>query len=104
MDDVSTELATFVRRSKKPLSTTPPLPASQGQAPGDGENALPLHCRFADLRAAGLVSSWPQLYRLINEQGFPAGKVLSPQVRVFPIAEVKRWLATRPVTNTRKNT
>ena len=51
--------------------------------------------RFADLKAAQVVTSWPQLKRLVENQGFPAGYLLSPAVRVWDAAEVEAWLETR---------
>jgi predicted DNA-binding transcriptional regulator AlpA len=94
------------RRSKKPksLQTTPTSPLLvQDHVPDDDEDdddsTVPAYVRFADLREAKIASSWPQLYRLIAEQGFPPGIWLSPNVRVFAVAEVRRWLASRPVPN-----
>lgn len=51
--------------------------------------------RFADLKAAQVVTSWPQLKRLVDNQGFPSGYLLSPAVRVWDAAEVEAWLETR---------
>jgi predicted DNA-binding transcriptional regulator AlpA len=53
--------------------------------------------RFVDLKANGVAKSWPQLYRMIELYGFPAGRLLSPQVRVWTDTEIDAWLATRPV-------
>jgi hypothetical protein len=39
--------------------------------------------RFRDLRAAGIVDSWQQLFRLIEDYGFPSGQLLSPNVRAW---------------------
>lgn len=51
--------------------------------------------RFADLKAANVVTSWPQLKRLVEQRGFPAGFHLSPAVRVWDAAEVQAWLDRR---------
>jgi predicted DNA-binding transcriptional regulator AlpA len=51
--------------------------------------------RFAELRARGIVSSWPQLRRLIDNHDFPAGFLLSAQVRVWDEATIDAWLAVR---------
>jgi hypothetical protein len=51
--------------------------------------------RFADLKAAKVVSSWPQLKRLIDNYGFPAGYHTSPSVRVWDVKAVEDWLQHR---------
>ena len=51
--------------------------------------------RFADLKAAGIVSNWPQLGRLQKTALFPAGFMLSPNTRVWEKAEVDAWIAGR---------
>jgi predicted DNA-binding transcriptional regulator AlpA len=62
----------------------------------DGATRLPTFVRFHDLRAVGIVSNWPQLYNLIDDYDFPPGVLLSPNIRAWDIAEVQRWLASRP--------
>lgn len=57
---------------------------------------LPHYVRFRDLRASGIADSWQQLFRLIEDNGFPCGRLLSPNVRAWTIDEVRQWLATRP--------
>jgi hypothetical protein len=52
--------------------------------------------RFYDLRAAGIVGNWPQLYNLIDDYGFPAGRLLSPNCRVWEVRDVLVWLDARP--------
>jgi hypothetical protein len=65
---------------------------------GESEpTALPTYCRYDDLRKARICSSWPQLRRMVTEQGFPVGIMISPNVRAFPVHEVLHWLRTRPV-------
>lgn len=51
--------------------------------------------RFSDLKEAQVVTSWPQLKRLVTKHGFPAGFNLSPAVRVWDAAEIKAWLDGR---------
>ncbi|MFC3078195.1 helix-turn-helix transcriptional regulator [Phenylobacterium terrae] len=51
--------------------------------------------RFADLKAAQVVTSWPQLKRLVEKHGFPAGYMLSPAVRVWDANAVEDWLESR---------
>jgi hypothetical protein len=65
---------------------------------GDDDTAalLPVYVRFHDLRAAGIVSKWPQLYNLIEDNEFPEGVLLSPNCRAWPLSDVERWLASRP--------
>ena len=53
--------------------------------------------RFRDLKESGIVASWPQLKRLQEGQGFPPGRMLSPNVRVWSQAEIDAWLASRPI-------
>ena len=57
---------------------------------------LPVYVRFADLAAANIVRSWPQLIRLIENENFPRGVRLSPNSRAWEIGEVQAWLASRP--------
>jgi hypothetical protein len=58
--------------------------------------AIPRYVRYADLLAAGIFRSWTQAIRLIDEEGFPPGQLLSRNVRVWCWPDVEQWLATRP--------
>ena len=76
-------------------------PKVQNPDGGDGKQAndaaiIPTYCRFADLRAAGITDNWPHLLRLIANEGFPVGVMLSRNIRAWPVDEVRRWLAERP--------
>lgn len=51
--------------------------------------------RFADLCEAKVVTNWPQLKRLQDNQAFPKGFLLSPHARVWDAAEVEAWIAAR---------
>ena len=51
--------------------------------------------RFADLKAAQVVTSWPQLRRMVDSGGFPPGYLLSPGRRVWDAPEVAAWIQTR---------
>jgi hypothetical protein len=62
----------------------------------DSDCALPVYCRFRALVKSNIASNWPQLLRMIDGEGFPAGIMLSPNVRVWEVSAVRRWLATRP--------
>ena len=53
------------------------------------------HCRFY-LRAAGIVDSWPQLKNLQERHGFPLGKLVGVNSRIFPVAGVNDFLANCP--------
>jgi predicted DNA-binding transcriptional regulator AlpA len=58
---------------------------------------LPTYVRFRDIAAAGIAKNWPTLTRLIEEENFPRGVMLSPNIRAWKIVEIETWLATRPV-------
>jgi predicted DNA-binding transcriptional regulator AlpA len=51
--------------------------------------------RFADLKARNVVTNWPQLKRLVDNHGFPAGYLLSPAVRVWDASDIEAWLNAR---------
>jgi Prophage CP4-57 regulatory protein (AlpA) len=59
--------------------------------------ALPVFVRYADLVAAGIVANWTTLLRLIDDEQFPRGVMLSPNIRAWRLDEVEAWLETRPV-------
>jgi predicted DNA-binding transcriptional regulator AlpA len=52
--------------------------------------------RFADLKALGIVRSWPMLRRRIDRDGFPRGRMLGPNTRVWSEKEIDDWLSSRP--------
>jgi hypothetical protein len=58
---------------------------------------LPQFACFEDLRARGIVKSRQGLRNLQITQGFPIGRLLGPATRVWTVAEVNEWLASRPV-------
>lgn len=51
--------------------------------------------RFADLKESNIVTSWPQLRRLVDDHGFPPGYLLSPAVRVWDADTVEAWIDER---------
>jgi predicted DNA-binding transcriptional regulator AlpA len=55
------------------------------------------YLRFPDLKARGIVQSRMTLKRLIDDQGFPPGVLLTPNSRAWTEAEVNDWLTSRPV-------
>jgi hypothetical protein len=68
----------------------------QSYAEHAAQAGLPVFLRYGDLVAANIVRNWPSLLRLIDEEGFPAGAMLSRNVRAWALDEVMAWLATRP--------
>jgi hypothetical protein len=58
--------------------------------------------RFSDLQRRGIVKSWPQLKRMQEDHGFPPGRLITPNTRVWDEEEeIAPWLASRPVDNDR---
>ena len=58
---------------------------------------LPVYVRSRDINAAGIAKNWPTLTRLIEEENFPRGVMLSPNIRAWRLDEIEAWLETRPV-------
>lgn len=52
--------------------------------------------RYSDLVERGLFRSRMTLRRAIAEQGFPAGILLTPNCRVWAVAEIDAYVASRP--------
>ena len=57
---------------------------------------FPKLLRFKHLKEAGIVENWPQLRRMQELYGFPAGFLLSPNARAWREDEIGKWLAERP--------
>lgn len=51
--------------------------------------------RFADLKRLKVCSSWPQLRRICETQGFPPGFHIGPHSRAWMASEVKDWVDSR---------
>jgi predicted DNA-binding transcriptional regulator AlpA len=51
--------------------------------------------RFKDLAQIG-VRNYPTLYRWIETQGFPKGRLLGENTRVWTEAELQSWFDSRP--------
>jgi predicted DNA-binding transcriptional regulator AlpA len=92
------------QRATSTSRTTPTTPHQrQGdRSADDNDDAAPrltTYVRFRELVAAGIIRNWPTLRRLIREQQFPAGKMIGPNTRAWPVNEIESWLATRPTDN-----
>jgi hypothetical protein len=90
-------------------SRRPPTPTRGDRAPtvhqrhGDRGSTdaapaplLPVYVRYAHLEAAGIVGSWTQLLRMIAEEDFPVGVLLSANVRAWRLDTITKWLEARP--------
>jgi predicted DNA-binding transcriptional regulator AlpA len=55
--------------------------------------------RFPDLQERRIAGSWAQLGRMQKQHGFPAGIMLSENVRAWYADQVDAWLANRPTAN-----
>jgi hypothetical protein len=58
-------------------------------------NITPLFLRYADLKKMGIVFNYPHLRRL-KAIGFPQGKWLSSNVRVWLKSKIDAWVASMP--------
>jgi hypothetical protein len=52
--------------------------------------------RFKDLRERGIINNWPMLKRRIERDGFPVGRMVGPNTRVWIEEEVEKWIKSRP--------
>jgi predicted DNA-binding transcriptional regulator AlpA len=71
-------------------------PEVTGRRPIGSGTALPTFVRFNDLLAKNIVKGWTQLLRLIENDGFPPGRMLSRNVRAWTEQEIEDWIAARP--------
>ena len=58
--------------------------------------SLPTFVRYNYLNDHGIAKSRPQLKRLIEIEGFPAGQLFGQNTRVWNIDEVMVWVKSRP--------
>jgi predicted DNA-binding transcriptional regulator AlpA len=58
--------------------------------------------RFADLKERGIVSNWMTLHRWVESRGFPPGRLLGENTRVWTQEELDHWLASRPTGRVRR--
>ncbi len=63
----------------------------------------PVLLRFADLAAQGIVRNREQLRRLIAEQRFPPGWMLSSNARVWDRPVVESWLEERRAASSQRS-
>jgi hypothetical protein len=93
------------KQTKPPENAAPLLaPATPIGAPqrhgdrgnADAEPALHRWVRYKDLVRANIVRDWSGLFRLIDEQDFPEGVLLSAHKRAWRVDWVEAWLAARP--------
>jgi predicted DNA-binding transcriptional regulator AlpA len=56
--------------------------------------------RFRDLKARGIVDNRTTLQRWIQQQQFPPGRLLGPNVRAWSDREISVWLSSRPLRRT----
>ncbi|MEJ0096220.1 MAG: AlpA family phage regulatory protein [Methylocella sp.] len=52
--------------------------------------------RYTDLVAKGVVNSRMTLKRMIDLQGFPPGRLVTPNSRAWTEEEVDQWIESRP--------
>jgi hypothetical protein len=56
-----------------------------------------IYLRYRNLVEQGLVKSRQELKRLQDGQGFPLGRLLGPNTRVWTSTEITDYVASRPV-------
>ena len=56
--------------------------------------------RFRDLKDRKIVTNHVTLGRWIAKEGFPPGRMLGPNTRVWREDEINAWLDSRPTNNT----
>ena len=52
--------------------------------------------RFRDLKARGIVDNRVTLANWIENYGFPTGRLVGPNTRLWNEADVEAWLDSRP--------
>jgi hypothetical protein len=58
---------------------------------------LPTQLRFRDLKARGVVDNWVTLNAWIDREGFPPGRLVGPNTRLWNELDVAAWLEARPI-------
>jgi predicted DNA-binding transcriptional regulator AlpA len=62
---------------------------------------VPRFLRMKQLSELGISKSYPDLNNKITRYGFPQGRYLGANTRVWTEDEVMAWLDSRPTTNPR---
>ena len=57
----------------------------------------PTFLKFEDLKARRIVENWQTLHNWVAREGFPPGRKLGPNTRVWTEAEISEWLNSRPL-------
>jgi predicted DNA-binding transcriptional regulator AlpA len=52
--------------------------------------------RFRDLKSRGVVDNWVTLNSWIDNEGFPPGRLIGPNIRTWNEPDVVAWLESRP--------
>ena len=52
--------------------------------------------RFRDLKERGICRDWGSLKRFVERFGFPPGRYIAPNSRVWTEAEVNAWIDALP--------
>ena len=60
-------------------------------------SGFPVFVRYDDFRRSPVSLHWTQLLRMIDDEGFPAGILISANVRAWRLGEMETWLAPRPI-------
>ena len=64
---------------------------------------VPRFLRFKDLQERRIVNSPQTLRHFQIHEGFPLGKLLGPNTRVWTVDEINGWLATRLTDRSEQN-
>jgi predicted DNA-binding transcriptional regulator AlpA len=57
--------------------------------------------RFRDLKARGIVTSWPMLKLRVERDNFPPGRMVGPNSRAWSEEEIDAWFKSRPIAGPR---
>ncbi len=57
---------------------------------------VPHLLRFRDLKERGIVANRTSLNNWIRDKGFPPGRMIGPNTRVWTDAEISEYIASRP--------
>jgi predicted DNA-binding transcriptional regulator AlpA len=66
------------------------------------ENDVPRLLRFKDLQERGIAMTHQAVRHMQIHENFPMGRLLGPNSRVWTVAEVNEWLASRPTEQSRQ--